>query len=417
MAKNKKKSKKGIIIISIVVLIVLLVVAKKVGWLGSEPLEAIMTEKPSERTIIEIISANGKVQPEVEVKIAPEVSGEIVELNVKEGDYVEKGTLLVKIKPDTYVSMQERAEASLNASKSQLQQVKSQLLQAEQTYNRQKTLYEQKAISAVEFETAEAQLRGLEAQKSSAEFNIKSAEASLKETSENLFKTTIFAPSSGTISKLNVEIGERVVGTAQMAGTEILRMADLSQMEVRAEVNENDIVRVSMGDTAIIEVDAYLGKKFKGVVSRIANSSANASTSADQVTNFEVRIYLLPESYHDLEEQGKPSPFRPGMSASVDIQTNTRRALSVPIQAITTRINEAGEKKEILWTYRPDSSLVKKVEIKTGIQDKKFIEVEGIDSLTEIVVAPFTAISKKLEDGQKVQKTENIISATTEAKK
>lgn len=242
MAKKRSK-KKMIIFLSIAGVIILLVVAKRTGLIGQEPPQKVTVEKPAERTIVEIISASGKVQPEIEVKIAPEVSGEIVELAIKEGDYVQRGDLLVKIKPDTYVSMKERAEASLNSSKAQLLQVEAQLKLAEQTYNRQKLLFEQKVIAEADYESAYGSMTQLQAQKRTAEFNIKSSEATLKEADENLMKTTIYAPSSGTISKLNVEIGERVVGTAQMAGTEMLRIADLSQMEVRADVNENDIVR------------------------------------------------------------------------------------------------------------------------------------------------------------------------------
>lgn len=405
MAKKKSKKRLIIIISLAAVVVILLVVAKRMEWIGKVPLEKVTIEKPIERTIVELISASGKVQPQVEVKIAPEVSGEIVELPVKEGQYVQKGELLVKIKPDTYISMKERAEASVNSSKAQLKQVETQIQQAQQTYNRQKLLFDQKAISAAEYETAEAALNQLLAQKRTAEFNIKSSEASLKETDENLMKTTIYAPSSGTISKLNVEIGERVVGTAQMAGTEILRMADLSQMEVRADVNENDIVRVEMGDTALIEVDAYLNQKFKGVVTRIANSSANANAGADQVTNFEVRISILPDSYASLEDPSKPSPFRPGMSASVDIQTNTKHSISLPIQAITMRVGSDGVKEEVVWIYQSDSSIVKQMPVKSGIQDKQFIEVlSGVDTTSQVVIGPFSAISKGLTAGQKVEK-------------
>lgn len=405
MAKKKSKKRLIIIISLAAVVVILLVVAKRMEWIGKVPLEKVTIEKPIERTIVELISASGKVQPQVEVKIAPEVSGEIVELPVKEGQYVQKGELLVKIKPDTYISMKERAEASVNSSKAQLKQVETQIQQAQQTYNRQKLLFDQKAISAAEYETAEAALNQLLAQKRTAEFNIKSSEASLKETDENLMKTTIYAPSSGTISKLNVEIGERVVGTAQMAGTEILRMADLSQMEVRADVNENDIVRVEMGDTALIEVDAYLNQKFKGVVTRIANSSANANAGADQVTNFEVRISILPDSYASLEDPSKPSPFRPGMSASVDIQTNTKHSISLPIQAITMRVGNDGVKEEVVWIYQSDSSIVKQMPVKSGIQDKQFIEVlSGVDTTSQVVIGPFSAISKGLTAGQKVEK-------------
>lgn len=402
MAKKNKKKRRLIIWGSIVLIVVLLVVGKRSGVLWPEPLEQVTLGKPEVRTIVELISANGRVQPVTEVKISPDVSGEIVELNIEEGERVQKGMLLLKIKPDTYQSMQERAEATLNSSKAQLEQTRSQKLLAEQTYQRQKQLFEQKAISEADFQSAEAQYHSLLAQERTSEFNIRSAEASLKEAEENLYKTTIFAPSAGTVSLLNVELGERVVGTATMAGTEMLRIADLSQMEVRANVNENDIVRVELGDTATIEVDAYLNRKFRGVVTKIANT-ASGTGGAGQVTNFEVRIYILPESYADLQQEGTASPFRPGMSATADIQTDTRRTLSVPIQAVTSR--PGAENKEVVFAYRADSSRVKLVPVKTGIQDKQFIEVsgEGLDTATLIVTAPFTAISKKLADGQQVR--------------
>lgn len=418
MAKKNKKKRRLIIWGSIALIIVLLVVGKKSGVLWPEPLEQVTLGKPEVRTIVELISANGRVQPVTEVKISPDVSGEIVELNVEEGQQVEKGILLLKIKPDTYQSMQERAMATLNSSKSQLEQTRSQLVLAEQTYKRQKQLFEQKAISEADYQSAEAQYQSLLAQVRTSEFNIRSAEASLKEADENLYKTTIFAPSAGTVSKLSVELGERVVGTATMAGTEMLRIADLSQMEVRADVNENDIVRVALGDTATIEVDAYLGRKFKGVVTKIANTATGSgTTSSDQVTNFEVRIYMLPESYADLLMDGMASPFRPGMSASVDIQTDTRRALSVPIQAVTSR--PGTENKEVVFAYKADSSRVWMLPVKTGIQDKQFIEVsgEGLDSTVQIVTAPFTAISKKLSDGLQVQPVASLAGAAVAAAK
>lgn len=398
----RKKSKRWLIISIIIVAIVLFMVGK--NMLTPPELIEVTIEKPVEREIVELISANGRVQPVVEVKISPDVSGEIVELLVKEGDYVEKGQLLLKIKPDTYISIQERSQAAVNSSKAQLLQIEAQLLGAEQTYNRQKQLFEQKAISASEFESAESQYNALVAQERAAKFNIQSAEASLKEADEQLYKTTIFAPSAGTISKLSVELGERVVGTAQMAGTEMLRLADLSQMEVRADVNENDIVRVEMGDSATIEIDAYIGRKFKGQVTRIANSSQNTTASADQVTSFEVRIYLDPESYKDLVQDGSPSPFRPGMSAAVDIETDRKKALSIPIQSITTRTMGGEDKKEVTFVYQKDSSLVKLRPIVSGIQDKQYIEVvSGLDSTMSVVTAPFAAISKELLDAMQVK--------------
>lgn len=425
MAKKNRRRNRLIILAIIILIIVGGIVGKQSGLLWKEPLDGVVTERPVVREIVESISANGRVQPVVEVKISPDVSGEIVELNVKEGDQVKRGDLLIKIKPDTYQSMQERATASVNSSRAQLEQTRAQLALALQTYERQKQLYQQRAISESDYQSAEAQYEGLKAQERAAEFNIKSAEASLREADENLYKTTIFAPGGGTISKLNVELGERVVGTATMAGTEMLRMADLSEMEVRADVNENDIVRVELGDTATIEIDAYLGRKFSGIVSRIANSAqgTGTTTSSDQVTNFEVRIYILPESYAEIVQHDQASPFRPGMSATVEIRTDTRRVLSVPIQAITTRspMNNAaavattteappmavgGDKQEVIFVYKADSSRVIQVPVTTGIQDKQYIEIaanSAVDTTSEVVVAPFMAISKKLQHGQQVQ--------------
>lgn len=406
MAKKNKKKRRAIVWGTIAAIIILGIAGKKSGLLWPEPLEQVVLGRPEVRTIVESISANGRVQPVTEVKISPDVSGEIVELNVVEGQPVQKGMLLLKIKPDTYQSMRERAEATLNSSRAQLEQARSQSVLAEQTYRRQKQLFEQQAISEADYQSAEAQYRSLQAQVRTAEFNIRSAEASLREAEENLYKTTIFAPSGGTVSKLAVELGERVVGTATMAGTEMLRIADLSQMEVRADVNENDIVRVALGDTAVIEVDAYPNRTFEGIVTRIANT-ATGTSGAEQVTNFEVRIYILPESYADLihdDDAGHPlSPFRPGMSATVDIQTETRRTLSVPIQAVTTRPGAADG--EVVFVYRADSSCVRMVPVRAGIQDKQFIEVagDGIDTTVRVVTAPFTAVSKKLTDGEPVQ--------------
>ena len=419
--KKKKKMRKWIIIGTIVLIVLLLVVAKKAGWIGKQPLEQVMVEKPEVRTIVALITASGKVQPVTEVKISPDVSGEIVQLDIQEGDDVKRGQLLLKIKPDTYISMRDRAEAQLNSSRSQLEQTKAQLVQAEQTYRRQKQLYEGAVISQSDYETAEAQYLALQAQVKAAEFNVESAEAALKEAQENLDKTTIYSPTDGTISLLDVELGERVVGTATMAGTEMLRIADLSAMEVRADVNENDIVRVELGDSTDIEVDAYTGRKFKGIVSRIANSSLDAgvtgSASSDQVTNFEVRIYILPESYADLVTRSSMSPFRPGMSATVDIKTEIRHTLSIPIQSVTTRPGLSGDRKEVVFVLRSDSSLVKQVPVVTGIQDKRFIEVaEGLDSTDQVVTAPFMAISRNLQDGMQVQKTESLNTMAAPAK-
>ncbi|HOP03500.1 MAG TPA: efflux RND transporter periplasmic adaptor subunit [Tenuifilaceae bacterium] len=409
------------------VLIILAVVGKKAGWFGKPETIEVSVENPQIRTITESISANGKIQPVVEVKISPEVSGEIIELTVKEGDRVEKGQLLCRIKPDTYISIKERTIAAVNSAKARLTQTQAQLQQSELSFNRSKQLFEQKAISESEFESAKTSYQVAKADVQAAIFNVESAEASLKEAEESLRKTTIYAPVSGTVSKLNVELGERVVGTAQMAGTEILRLANLSNMEARVNVNENDIVRVKLNDTALIDVDAYTEDKFKGIVTQIANSASVTGSTTDQVTTFEVRILMLEDSYKHLVTAKKPNPFRPGMSTTVDIQTTTKRnILTVPIQAVTTRSDSVSigakgftevtegeqedvkpktELKEVVFITAGDTA--KMVTVKTGIQDNRYIQVtEGLTGEEEVVVAPFSAISRKLSDNKLVTKVE-----------
>ena len=444
----KKKKTIRIIIIAVVLLIILLVVAKKFGWIGKDETIKVSTELAQKRTIIETVSASGKIQPEVEIKISPDVSGEIIELNVKEGDKVKKGDLLAKINPDIYVSNVNRMVASLNSqkaaaanAKARLAQAKATFINAKGTYDRNETLFKQNAISQAEYdqaksnyEVAKEDVTAAEESYEGAKFNIQSSDASVKESKDNLNKTSIYAPVDGTVSKLNVEKGERVVGTSQMAGTEMMRIADLNEMEVNVSVNENDIVRVKLGDTTLIEVDAYLNRKFKGIVTEIANSAdVTGTTSTDQVTNFNVKIRILKESYSDLLDEKHPnlSPFRPGMSASVDIQTKTAyNVLSVPIQSVTTRDDTA--KAEIKKVVKKESDGEEKVEIKTkaavvnnefvflfadgkakmqkvktGIQDNTYIEItEGLTEKPEVITAPYTAINKKLKEGIKVKKVD-----------
>lgn len=412
------------LLIAAVLLIVVAVIGKKKGMFGKPETIDVLVEKPAYRTLIESISANGKIEPVIEVKISPEVSGEIIELPINEGDKVVKGKLLCRIKPDTYISIRERAEAAVNSSKARLTQVQAQLLQSELAYNRSKMLYDQKAISESEYENARTSFQVAKADVSAALFNVSSSEASLKEARENLAKTTIYAPMDGTISKLSVELGERVVGTAQMAGTEILRIADLTRMEARVSVNENDIVRVKLNDTSLIYVDAYPDQKFKGLVTQIANSASVTGISTDQVTTFEVRVLLMELSYKHLVDERKPNPFRPGMSATVDIQTTTRyNVLTVPIQAVTTRSDSAsisatsevevkkGEQellgntklKEVLFVAKGDTAFM--VYVKSGIQDNRFIEItEGISDSIEVIVGPFSAISRRLQDGKLIKR-------------
>ena len=357
--------KKNIIRLSIavgIVLIVFLLIAKKSGWIGGDATLEVFTEKVTKRSITESVSASGKIKPEVEIKISPFISGEVVKLLVKEGDEVKQGQLLAEIDPEIYKSSYEQSLAMLNGqkaglanAKANLAQVKAQFNNTRITFDRNDKLFKQQTISAADFDAAKAafdvakaQVEAAEQNVEAAKFNVSSSEAALKQSKENLTRTSIYAPNSGTISKLSVEVGERVTGASQFSsGTEIMRIANLNNMEVNVDVNENDIVRVKLGDTALIEVDAYLNRKFKGLVTQIANSANTTGVSADQVTNFNVKIRILQSSYQDLMKSDRPniSPFRPGMSATVDIQTkNASNILTVPIQSVTTREDSTGKK-------------------------------------------------------------------------
>jgi HlyD family secretion protein len=412
--------------------VILLVIFAVVKSMTSSNAYEVTVEKSENRTIVETVIANGKVQPEVQVKMSPDVSGEIIELNVKEGDQVKKGDVLAKINPDLYLSVRDRLVAGLNTakanvanSKARLAQSKAQFINAEASYNRNVTLHKQGAISDAEFDAAKSQyevakseVEAAEQSVTAAEYNLKSAEASLKEANDNLSRTTIVAPVDGTVSMLNIEKGERVVGTTQMAGTEMMRIANLTEMEVKVDVNENDIVRIKLGDTADVEIDAYLGRKFKGVVREIANSAKVTGLSAEQVTNFEVKVRILRESYQDLinKEKAHLSPFRPGMTASVEIKTKTvANALSVPIQAVTTREDTSITNKtkadveelnrensfECVFVLSEGKAIVKKV--KTGIQDSKFIQItSGLNVGEDIITGPYTIVSKQLNDADEV---------------
>lgn len=411
-----------IAIVLLVLIVVFLVVGKKAGWIGQEYAVSVSTQKVASKTITEFITANGKIQPKTEVKISPDVSGEIIELYVEEGDQVKAGDPLCVIKPDMYISALNRAEATLNSSHARQAQAEAQLIERELAFKRAKQLFETSTIPLSEFEAAEAAYKVAQAEVRAAEFSVKSAEASVAEAKEQLTKTRIYAPIAGTISALNVEKGERVVGTSILTGTEMMVVADLNKMEVQAEVNENDIVKVSLNDTAFIEVDAYLNRKFKGLVTEIANSAKVSGTSTDQVTNFDVKVLILHESYADLIDSAahKIYPFRPGMSATVDILTNTREnVISVPIAAVTTRaLNEKKEKEqsatvqtgtakaetrtEVVFVHENGRAWQKPV--KTGIQDNVSIEItEGLAEGDEVITAPYNAISKTLTDSMAVK--------------
>jgi HlyD family secretion protein len=417
----------------IVVLIIFAVIAKNAGWIGGAKETPVEVATVKRVAIIEKVSASGEIQPEVEVNLSPDVAGEIISLNVKEGDSVAAGMLLVKIRPDNFISALDRTKANFNQqqanlsqSRAALQRSEAQFTQAEQNFNRQKSLYEQKVISDADFEQAQASFitaqKDLEAAKQSvraSEFIVKSSQASVDEASENLRLTNVYSPVNGIVSNLLVEQGERVVGTQQMAGTEMLTIADLSKMEVRVDVNENDIVRLSLGDTTIIDVDAYAytSKTFKGVVTSIANT-ANAKASSDAVTEFKVKIRILNDSYQELVDEGKKYPFRPGMTASVEILTNSKsNALSVPLAAVTTRESKqdtliAGTTRLKELVFVNDGGVAKLKEIKTGISDFQNIEVlEGLTEGEQIISGPYFLVSKDLKEGDKVAPVEGKIMA------
>ncbi|MCE5346769.1 MAG: efflux RND transporter periplasmic adaptor subunit [Bacteroidales bacterium] len=407
--KNNKILK--ILVPIAIVLIIFAIIGKKKGWFGKELTVKVAVENAERRLIIESITANGKIQPEKEVKISPDVSGEIVELTIKEGDQVEKGQLLLRIKPDTYISQRDQSQAAISSARARLAQIQAQFTQAELSFKRNKQLYQEQTISKSDYEQAEASYTVSKAEVEAARFSIASAEASLKEANENLTKTSIYAPMSGTVSMLLVELGERVAGTNLMAGTELLRVADLSRMEAQVEVNENDIVKVSLGDTAVIEVDAYLDQKFKGIVTEIANSAKTTGQSADQVTNFDVKILVLPESYQKLVDAGDSNPFRPGMSATVDIQTESKAGIvTVPIQSVTTRtdttkISKTVSGKDIrTLVFTTDGKYALAKDVRTGIQDNNYIEIlSGVAENDRIISSPFSAISKKLSDSTLIE--------------
>jgi len=454
------KGKKTWYIIGAAVVLIFggLALAKKMEWIGKvDPIEVEYT-KVLRGTIVEKVSASGKIQPEVEVKVSPDVSGEIVSLKVAEGDSVVAGQELLKIRPDNYVSLLARAEAQVNAMKASTEQSKAVLSQSEARltkakidYDRNVRLHNDKVISDADFDqfqsayaVAKQDLEAAKANVKAANYNVKSAEAAFKEAKTNLTKTTIYAPQSGIISKLNVELGERVVGTSQMAGTEMLRIANLNNMEVRVNVNENDITRVSLGDTVMIDVDAFSSsdRKFMGVVYEVASSANSSGTAAavsnDAVTEFEVKIRVLRSSYADLI-QGKLSyPLKPGMTASVEILTNRKaNILTVPLASVTTRelgaekksegseggkpsedgaavttqddANAARKRKENIRevVFVEEKGKVKQVEVKTGISDFEHIEiVSGLKDGQQIISGPYATVAKKLNAGDLVKKKE-----------
>ncbi|MBC7425426.1 MAG: efflux RND transporter periplasmic adaptor subunit [Bacteroidia bacterium] len=432
------KTKKIIIIlVAIVIVLVIIAALTKKGGKGTK----VSVEKASMHNIVEEVSASGKIYPESEVKISPDVSGEITELYVKEGDTVKQGTLLLKINPELYITTLDQAKASLNTAKAnsanseaQLSRVNASYLQQQKLWERSQKLFKEKVLSQQDYDNAEAQYMMSKAdyeasQKAvlSSKYNIESVQANVQQATKSYGRTSIYAPSDGIVTALNSEKGERVVGTSQMAGTEIMRISNLDNMEVRVDVNENDIVRIKLGDTANIEVDAYGNRVFKGIVTLVANSATQSSslTSTDQVTNFQVKIRILSSSYKDLIKQAAGRiPFKPGMSASVNIITSTEsNVLSIPVSAVTVKSSDMEKKKdvsggdkktndtpvdnnapkdEIVWIVSNGKATMRVV--KTGIQDTRYIKVlEGIKEGETVVSFPFDAITYKLKEGTVVE--------------
>ena len=424
MPKEKKSNNRVLYILLAVVAVLLItaIIGRRLGWIGGKASIAVEVHQVKKRTIIEKVSASGTVQPVVEVKVSSEVSGEIIELYIEEGDSVIRGQQLLKINPENFTAGLDRAEANLNQqranladTRARLARAKASLTRAKQEFDRQTKLFDQQVIAESDYELAKANydiaVQDLESAKQSVEaakYIVSSAKASLDEAAENLRRTTIVAPMTGILSKLAVEQGETVLGTAQMQGTEMLRVADLSNMEVRVDVNENDIIKISVGDEASIDVDSYSYQQraFSGRVTQIANS-AKEKLSSDEVTEFEVRIKISNSSYQDLIQAGNRYPFRPGMTASVDIITNVKDSvLSLPIAAVTTR-SENKEKDGSLVAeeriqevvFRFESGKAKQVAVVSGISDFEYIEIiQGIEEGESIISGPFLAVSKRLED-------------------
>ncbi len=415
------KTLKIILAVAVVIIVVFLIVGKKKGWIGNDDTLEVTMAEVEEMSLEETVIASGKIQPEVEVKLSSEVSGEIIELPIEEGDEVKKGDLLIRINPDIYQAAVNRSRASLNSSKAAVASAKAQFTEAKNNYERNQKLFKQGVISQAEFDAIQRAYEVANLNIESAEFQLASARATYRETQDNLGRTTIYAPQDGTVSMLNSEVGERVVGTAQMAGTEIARIANLENMEVLVEVNENDIIRVSHGDTAIIEVDAYLDRKFTGVVTEIANSARlTAGSGIDQVTNFEVKVRILKSSYEGLLKEGEKSPFRPGMTATVEIKTRKKEGvLAVPIESVTTRSDTSKSAKsykigrddnddkesreyEVVFLFVDGKAELRVVE--TGIQDDENIEiVSGLSKGQTVITGPYSLVSKKLVNGDRVK--------------
>lgn len=414
---SKRKSRGRIIwfvLGGVVLIFVLLAVLKQQGVIGKSKGDSVEYVFPERRDIVETITANGRIRPQVEIKISPEVSGEITELNVIEGQAVKKGELLCRIKPDIYQSMLDQAEAALKASRTRLEQAKERLAQQKRSLDRTQRLFDEKAVSEQMMEQAQTEYELASSEVEAARHQLESTQESRKQAVENLQKTTIYAPGNYHVSTLAVERGERVVGTAQMAGTEVMRLADLSKMEARVQVAEADVIHVSVGDTAIVHVDAYPDTTFRGIVTLIANS-AQTVASVDQVINYEVRILMLHESFKYLLKGGIPSPFKPGMSVTVDIMTErVSNALALPVEAVTLRNDtvkrpdgQQSQRKRKECLFIADGDTARMQFVNTGIRDMQYVEIlSPLDDSARVIAGPYTVVSRTLKDKSPIQPTE-----------
>ena len=438
-----KKTKWILIILG--VLLILLVILSKMGAFGKDEGTKVTSEKVQARTITEVVNASGKIYPEIEVKVSPDISGEITELTVAEGDTVKKGQLLARIYADVYNIQRSQAASGVAQSQAQvansqasLAALRAQQEQAQRTYDMQKKLFDDKVISQSEFNVADANFKTTKANYNAAQAGIKGTQASVQSARSNLAKantdlgrTAIIAPMDGVVSLLSVKKGEKVAGNSFNVGTEMLRIADMAKIEIRVDVGENDVPKVKLGDSAVIDIDAYSGRKFKGIVTQIASSNNGAASqsvlanTSNDVTQYKVYIRLLPESYTDLLGKGS-FPFRPGMSANADIQTRTQKnVLCIPINAVTTRDKNDSTKTskkttdaipadaapatsiddlDVVVFIKNADNKVKKVKVKTGIQDINYIEItEGLKPGEEVITGPYDVVSKTLKTDTRVK--------------
>lgn len=391
------KHKRFLIVMGIVVIIGIILLRK------TPDIQEVTATYPTYGTIEKEFSTNGVLKPVTEVKISSELSGEIIELHHEEGDSVAKGDLIIKINQENYISLVEMAQASLNAVETQYRLKESQVRQSELNYRRYKKMYENRVISQVEFEEVNGELEIAKKELKAAKYNVNRAIASLNEAKENLNKTNIYSPMNGTISAMNVEIGERVVGTSQMSGTELFRVANLDEFEVLAEIGESDIVHIAVGDSATIKMDAYPNHTFIGKVSHIANSAKSDNPFSQHLIHFVVKILIDKNSYSELSAKRK-NPFKPGMSANVSIKTERKiGVLNLPLHSVKSKRDSLSAKYHDIVYVIGDDMRIEEREIVCGIDNLKRVEIiSGLTADEKVVCAPFNIINNGLEQGIKV---------------